>query len=238
MAAVGRVALGLGAAGLGAISLVHADFAITWQPVPEWVPARGILAYLSGALLLGAGAALILNVFTRTAAAVLAAFIASWALVLHPFKYAEGAQVLWLATAEALAVAAGALLLTGAAWAERVGRYLFGVCTPIFGIAHFLYIDFTASMVPAWIPVAVFWAWATGAGHVAGGASILTGILARAGSTALALMMTSFVLLVHVPRVAADPSLRVEWHLLSTATLLTGAAWVVASFFARPKQAN
>lgn len=236
MAAVGRVALGLGAAGLGAISLVYADFAITWQPVPEWVPARGILAYLSGALLLGAGAALILNIFARIGALVVAAFIAFWALVLHPMRYVDGGGLSWLAIAEALAVSGGALVIAGGVWARRIGRYLFGVCAPIFGLAHFLYIDFTASMVPAWIPGAVFWAWATGAGHVAGGVSILTGVLARAGSTALALMMTSFVLLVHLPRVAADPSLRIEWHLLSTATLLAGAGWMIASYFARPKQ--
>ena len=37
--------MGLGAAGLGVITLLHGDFAITWQPVPAWVPARTALAY-------------------------------------------------------------------------------------------------------------------------------------------------------------------------------------------------
>ncbi len=34
--AAGRFALGAGALGLGVISLLYADFAITWQPVPDW----------------------------------------------------------------------------------------------------------------------------------------------------------------------------------------------------------
>jgi uncharacterized membrane protein YphA (DoxX/SURF4 family) len=237
----GRTLLGLGALGLGLISILYGDFAITWQPVPDWVSPRLPLAYASGALLMAAGATLVINRGARMGAAIIAVFLTLWALALHPQRLIDGVEAAWLAPAEVLAVAAGAWILfwNGAApsalrsEAIRVGAICFGLMPPIFGVAHFLYIDITAGMIPAWIPWRVFWAWFTGFGHIAAGLSIVTGVIPRIGATLLALMFSGFVLFVHIPRVIADVSARFEWHLLSTATLLAGAAWIVASVFWR-----
>ncbi|MEQ1818194.1 MAG: hypothetical protein ABL871_06240 [Terricaulis sp.] len=237
----GRTLLGLGALGLGFISLLYADFAITWQPVPDWVPARSVLAYASGAALAAAGVALIVNRGARVAAAFIAAFLAFWGIVLQAPKLLAGEEAAWLAPAEILAVAAGAWILFWVGSAEtplqtravQLGTTFFGLMLPIFGVAHFLYIAFTALMIPEWIPYRVFWAWFTGAGHVAAGLSIALGVIPRIGATLLATMFSGFVLLVHVPRVIADTDNRLEWHLLSTALLLTGAAWIVASALSR-----
>jgi uncharacterized membrane protein YphA (DoxX/SURF4 family) len=223
--------------GLGAISLLYADFAITWQPVPEWAPARTALAYASGASLALAGAALILNRFTRIAAAFVAATMLFWGLVLQAPRVIAGEEAAWLGPAEILAVAAASWTLCwlgaeDSAFRTRaieLGISFFGLMLPIFGVAHFLYIAFTASMIPEWIPYRVFWAWFTGFGHVLAGVAILLGVVPRIASTLLATMFSGFVLLVHIPRVVSDLSNRVEWHLLSTALLLTGAAWLTAS---------
>ena len=50
----------------------------------------------------------------------------------------------------------------------------------VFGFAHFNYIDFTAS-VGAGVDSAdqMFWAWATGAGHLAAGLALVSGFQAR-----------------------------------------------------------
>jgi uncharacterized membrane protein YphA (DoxX/SURF4 family) len=240
----GRAMLGLGALGLGVISLIYADFAITWQPVPEWVPARTALAYASGALLTAAGAALIVNRFTAIAAAFISAFMCLWALVLQPPRMLAGEEAAWLAPAEILAVGAAAwtlFWLNGAesAWRERaikLGCTFFGLTLFVFGVAHFLYIPFTASMIPEWIPARTFWAWFTGAGHIAAGLSITLGVIPRIGSLLQGVMMTGFVLLVHVPRIVGDVDSRLEWHLLSTAMWLAGAAWITASAITRERE--
>jgi hypothetical protein len=44
-------------------------------------------------------------------------------------------------------------------------------------------------------------------------------------------MFTGFVLLLHIPRVIADPGNQIEWTMLVHATALTGAALLVASSF-------
>jgi uncharacterized membrane protein len=103
----------------------------------------------------------------------------------------------------------------------------------VFGLSHFLYIDFTAGMIPSWIPWRVSWAWFTGGAHIAAGLSILTAVQARLGSKMLAVMMSSFVVLVHIPRIMAAPGTIAEWRLGSCAILLAGAAWIVAAALAR-----
>lgn len=233
----GRTALALGLLGLGVISLLYADFAITWQPVPHWVPARTALAYTSGASLVLAGAALILNRFTRIAAAFVTVTMLFWGLVLQAPRVLAGEEAGWLGPAEILAVAAASWTLywlgtEDSAFRTRaiqLGVGFFSLMLPIFGVAHFLYIAFTASMIPEWIPHRVFWAWFTGFGHVLAGVAILLGVIPRIASMLLATMFSGFVLLVHIPRVISDLDNRTEWHLLSTALLLTGAAWLTAS---------
>ncbi len=90
------------------------------------------------------------------------------------------------------------------------------------------YIDFTATMVPAWIPPSqVFWAWATGAGHLAADIALVTGLHSRLAATCLAAMMGSSVLLLHLPRVIGAPETHVEWIMLGVSSMLAGAAWLV-----------
>lgn len=233
----GRSILGLGALELGLISLLYADFAITWQPVPDWAPGRTMLAYASGAVMTAAGLALIVNRGARIAAAFLAAFLSFWGIVLQAPGLLAGQEAIWLAPAEILAVAAAAWTLFWLGAREsafrdraiRLGVTFFGLMTPIFGVTHFLYIGFTASMIPEWIPYRVFWAWFTGFGHIAAGLAIVLGVIARIGATLLAAMFSSFVLLVHLPRVIADLGNRTEWHLFSTSLLLCGAAWITTA---------
>jgi len=146
---------------------------------------------------------------------------------------APGSTVAWLGPAEILSLAAGAATLALLLDAEprehgvRVARYVYGVCPLVFGLSHFVYADFTAEMVPGWIPAPLVWAWATGIGHFAAGLAILSGVLARSAATMLAGMMGCFVPLLHLPRVVAAPSSQIEWTMLGIATMLTGAAWAV-----------
>jgi hypothetical protein len=42
-------------------------------------------------------------------------------------------------------------------------------------------------------------------------------------------MYATFVLILHIPRVMADPASRLEWTMMFVALSLTGAAWIVRS---------
>jgi uncharacterized membrane protein len=227
-----RAAYGLGAVGLGVLGLVVGDFALQWQPVPKGIAFRTELAWLSAALLIVGGLATIWRRTSVLGSLGLGAMYGVWVVVLHlPVALADASQVgSWNAVAEALALSLGGLV----GWAATarpdlapIGRRLFGLCPVIFGLAHFGYAKFTASMVPAWLPAPLFWAYFTGAAHMAGGLALIAGVQTRLAATLLAAMYGSFALLLHLPRVIAAPDSRIEWTMLLIAVSLAGAAWMV-----------
>lgn len=241
--------LGIAALALAALGLAVGDFALQWQPVPEALPGRAWLAYIVAHLTGVLGVGVFIPRLRAASIAALSAFCFAWAFILHgpriaadPLSIVTGGPP-WLGFCEVLSIASGALMLVAAQspniqfrrWAGLVGRILFGASLPVFGISHFAYIDFTAGMIPAFIPAPVFWAWFTGICHVAAGAAILTGILSRLASLLFALMVSGFVLLLHVPRVIADPASRLEWTMLAMAFAIAAGAWCAAEALRRTR---
>ena len=229
----------VGAILLGAVGIYFHDFAMQWQPVPAGVGMRTQLAYLAGALLAVGGALLLVPRLERAGALLLTVFIGLWMLVLNlPAAIASASHIgAWNSPAEITFMATGALALFVSGVTSharpmllRVARILAGISAMVFGFAHFNYIDFTASIVPGWIPWKTFWAWATGAGHLAAGVALVSGISARLAAGCEAAMMGSFVVLLHLPRVIAAPDSHVEWIMLGVSSMLTGAALLVRKY--------
>ena len=240
---VGRISLAVSMLGLGMLGFVTGDFALNWQPVAEWVPGRTVLAYITAALFWALGAGLLFDRYKHSFAIASAAAFFVWAVLLHgPGVVMDPLSILpWLGFTERLEVAAGALMLAatqvpGTLFARRamlIGRISFGACLPIFGISHWAYAQFTADMIPAFIPAHLFWAYFTGAGHFLAGVAILTNLFARLAAILFAAMVSGFVLLLHVPRVIANPDNRAEWTMLVIALTISAAAWCAAGSFPR-----
>ena len=226
MALGGRFALAAGMMGMGVLCFLYAGLDPHWQRgLDPWTTAP--LAYANGGILIAASAALLVPRTAKYGGYALAAFLALWAILNAP-RVIAGEEAAWLAPAEILAVAFGAWIAAGETRGLRAVQALFGLCAVAFGVAHFLYLEFTASMIPAFIPFHLFFAAFTGAGHIAAGLSLISGILAQLGSSLLALMFSLFVLLLHIPRVLANPGNQIEWTMLCHATALTGAALMIA----------
>jgi uncharacterized membrane protein YphA (DoxX/SURF4 family) len=113
--------------------------------------------------------------------------------------------------------------------AVTLGRICFALCLPPLGLSHFIYAEPAASLLPTWMPAALFLTYLTGAGHISAGVSLVTGVLARFAAPLLCAMFGSFVLLLHLPRVLASPNSRYEWTMLLVSLALNGAAWVIAA---------
>lgn len=229
---------GLGTLLLGAVGICFHDFALQWQAVPAGIGARTQLAYLSGALLMIGGSAVLIRKTERIGALLLTVFYGFWVLAFHlpnAFK-SFGSIGAWNAPAEITFLTMGGLALFAAGAGHLrgplnlVARMLAGASAIVFGFAHFNYAEFTATMVPAWIPYKLFWAYATGAGHLAAGLAFVSGIQARLAAACLAGMMGSFVVLLHIPRVIAAPDQHAEWIMLAVSSALTGSAWLLRKY--------
>jgi uncharacterized membrane protein YphA (DoxX/SURF4 family) len=113
---------------------------------------------------------------------------------------------------------------------------VFGLALIPVGLSHLVYPD-AVSLVPAWLPFRMVWLDATGIGHFAAGVALVVSVLPRLAAVMEAAMMTSFVLLVHAPRVFATPHSRMEWTMLFIATAFSGAAWATArSYRSEPRR--
>ena len=219
---------------LGILNLVYRDSLLTWQPTPDGASWKLPFAILSGILLISGGIGLFLPRWRTRAAMLASGWIALWAVLLHLPHVAMAPNVgSLLGVAESSECALGLATLTGSF--DRGRRPLLlrlgvGLCLVIFGVSHFVYADFTAQMVPAWLPNRLGIAYLTGAIHALTGACLLAGLRVRVAATIEAMMMSSFVLLLHIPGVAQAPHDRMQLTMLGMAALLTLGAWLVASW--------
>ncbi|HMD72779.1 MAG TPA: DoxX family membrane protein [Steroidobacteraceae bacterium] len=239
--------------GTGVLSLIYGDFALQWQPFPASVPAKHIFAYGSGVLVVVSAFGVLFNRAALPSALVLCVYQLVWAVLraaqIPPEWFDIGR---WLGFCEALALLVGTGFLlrslpAGAriqsarptrdiAW-TGIARISFGVCCIGFGLSHFAYAQFTADMIPGWLPQRVWLAYFTGAAHIAAGLGIALAIVPRAAATLEAMMMSSFVILVHVPSLLAAPppawapTSRMQWTALCMAACLAGSAWLMAGSF-------
>jgi len=230
----------LGAILLGAVGIWFHDFAMQWEPVPAGLPMRTAFAIVTGLLLILGGGETLSGKFARAGAILLATIYGLWLLFLHlPIVVSKATDLgAWNGFAEIVLMTAGAIALYAGSRGQR-GRLAdaaclaTGLCALVFGATHFKYAQFTATMVPEWIPGGkLFWAYATGVVHIAAGLALVSGIRAQLGAAVLAAMMAAFVLLVHVPRVFASPGEQLEWIMLGVALSLSGAAWLVRKYAA------
>lgn len=113
----------------------------------------------------------------------------------------------------------------------RTGLYLFAISSVIFGIDHFLILRFIASLVPVWIPGAMFWAIFTGAGFIVAGVCMFTDRFGKLATFWLGTMFLLWFLLLHSPRVVIRPHNPNEWSSAFIALGMCGGSWICAGHF-------
>ena len=247
---VGKAALGIGCVGLGGLTLAYGDFALQWQPIPKSLPGFAFAVYLSAAALILGGIGIQIPRFAKTCAFMLCAYVALFWVLPHLVRLAPrwDSLIEWLGACEVLGALSGLVALRGLLANSTSGRApawliiaqrLFGACCIVYGLSHVVYAAFTAQMIPTWIPGRLPLAYVTGAAHLLAGIALLTGVYAWLAAKLEALMMSLFVLLLHLPSLWASPPplWATTWRSVITpffwATCLAGCAWLVAASLRR-----
>lgn len=234
----------IGMIGLGILALVYGDFALVWQPVALWFPARTFLAYGSGILMLLAGAGLLFRTTAAWSARMLFPYLIVWLLLKVPaLVVAPQREAVWLGFGEIAVLLTGGWILfarladlpAGSRFAfltgegsVRIAGIVFGTSLIPIGLSHIVYVSETAKLVPAWLPYRNGWAYLTGAGQIASGFGVLFSILPRIAAFAEAIMISLFTLLVWGPAVIAEPKARLPWTAFFISWAIGSAAWVMA----------
>jgi uncharacterized membrane protein len=234
-----QILFALSLAVLGGLVVGAHDFADVWPTIPKTFVWHDSTVMLTGIVLLTGGAALVVPRTARIGAAILAGFFVFELAVLklphavaHPMLmavYEDGG--------ETVACLGGALtilaMLRAGTWV-RVGQLLFGLALIPFGLAHFIYLDQTAPLIPAWLPFHVALAYLTGAAYIAAGLGILSGVSAPLAATLTAVMVSLFTLLIWVPAIVTGPGVLGNWSEFCVSAAITGAAWSVAASVTTP----
>ncbi|MFC5436344.1 DoxX family membrane protein [Rhodanobacter umsongensis] len=249
---LGSSLFGIGMLAFGVLNFVFAIPVLGLESLPDWLPAQTLWTYITALLLVAGGGCVLSNRWRAHESAIALGMLLSLWLVLLQVPALlthlhNGGR--WTSASECLALCSAAWVLVHALsegatgrtpWNGRFrrladsGRYGFGISLPVFGALHFIYWQYVASVIPGWIPGSpVFWAYFTGCAHIAAGLAILSGVQARLAATMLGIMFGSWVLIVHIPRVLADPRSQAEWTSLCVAIALCGGAWLMAGYFAR-----
>ena len=233
--------------GWGILGLIEGDFAPGWQPVPESMPARQALAYLTAVICIAVGVGLFSRRMAAWAARVFFVWLLIWFVSLRlPWMVVSfGVDHWWSASSTAIISAAALALYISLAneWDKQnlgfiasgkgltIARILFGLGLIPIGLAHFLYLEATAPLVPAWMQWPVFWAYFTGAAFIAAGVAIIAGILPRLAATLVTVQILLLTLLVWIPIVLMGRPSAFQWGEVVVSIVLTACSWVVADSY-------
>jgi uncharacterized membrane protein YphA (DoxX/SURF4 family) len=244
----GRVLFGMGMLGFGALNLAYALPVPGIEPIPERFAASAFLTYATACVLIVGGIATWFDALRpRLAAITLGVMLFLWLTLLNlpmMVTHIHNGSI-WTSAFECLVLCCSAWILAyrlsdsshpishdRLRSIAALARYGFGISLPVFGALHFIYWEYVASVIPTWIPGSpVFWTYFTGCAHVAAGLAILSGVKARLASICLGTMFTSWVLIVHIPRVFARPHDHAEWTSLLVAIGMSGGGWLMAGYF-------
>ena len=247
IASVGHALFAVTMIALGILGLLKANFTVIWQPVPAGLPARGALIYLCAIISLACGIAVLFQRAAAPVARLLTAYLLLWLLVFRvPAIFLASNVETWWAAGQTAVMLAGAWVLyvtfasdwdkarLGFATGDRglrIARVLYALAMIPFGIAHFMYLQHTAELVPAYVPWHVTVAYFTGGAFIVAGVAMLIGVFARLAATLSAFQMGMFLLLVWVPIVAAGSKDAFQWSETVCSAALTAAAWAVAESY-------
>jgi uncharacterized membrane protein len=250
---LGRLFYAIGIIGIGGQHFYNAEFVPVILPsLPASLQGQYFWTSLAGTGLIITGGAIAIGKGARAAAillgAVLLALVIFWDI---PHQVATNLRSLgaWTNSFKALTLAGGALVAAAslpdagsARWDRRFvsfGCYAIAITAAVFGVDHFLYVAFVASLVPAWIPGHVFWTYFCGAALIAAGLGMILRIKARLAAGLLGGMIFVWLLVLHIPLAIAEPRSGKgnEWTSVFEALAFSGIAFILSRVLPRTSAA-
>jgi uncharacterized membrane protein len=240
----GRLFYALGIVGLGGQHFYNGDFVPVIVPTfPSSIPGHYFWVCVAGIGLIITGGAMVIGKGARAAAILLGAVLLALVVLCDipwQVKTNPGSLGAWTNCFKALTLSGGACVVAaslprqGSARWDRIfvafGCFAIALTVATFGVDHFLYAAFVASLVPAWIPGPMFWTYFCGAALIAAGAGMILRIKARLAAGLLGAMIFAWLLVLHIPLAIADPHSGNgnQWTSVFEALSFSGIAFILS----------
>ncbi len=242
---MGRFLFAIAMAFFGVQYFIYASSMKGPIPGPPWIPGAHWLAWLTCIAFVAIAASIATGMRSRLAAMLLGAVLFLNILFLHLASLLNQIHNPgpWTSTFELLALCGASFVLANVLPPDEsttsrfnvgsslatAGRFAFAISMIVFAIQHFIYARFIATLIPAWIPGHLFWAYFVGVSFVGAALAIAAKVQAKLAAVLLGTMFLLWVLVLHLPRVAASPRNGNEVTSLFIALAMSGASFILAS---------
>lgn len=241
---------GLASVAAGVLDLIWGEFEPAHQPIQAWgdhIPGYTILAYITAVWLITGGLAILWRKTEKAGALALGVlytfFTIFWLprFVTAPTILGYYPHVYWGVLAgfgtQLILVAAAAIVYAPTARTVAITRWMFGLSSVAFGMAHLTNAQDNAGLVPTWMPLGgIFWTDLTGICFVLAGVAILTGVRDVLAGRLLALMLFVFSVIALAPLPIASPHDHTAWGGNAYNLTAVGAVWIFVTEIAERRR--
>jgi uncharacterized membrane protein YphA (DoxX/SURF4 family) len=112
-----------------------------------------------------------------------------------------------------------------------IGRILFALPFAIFGINHFLMLDYYLGMLTSFIPLGAYTIILTGIMLIGASISIITKKLVKLSTFMLAFLLFIFIITIHIPHLLAGPDKTATLIALLKDVSLMGGSLMIAGIY-------
>jgi uncharacterized membrane protein YphA (DoxX/SURF4 family) len=113
-----------------------------------------------------------------------------------------------------------------------IGRILFAIPFALFGINHFLMLDYYLGMLTSFVPLGAYTIILTGIMLIAASVSIITKILVKFSTLLLAVLLFIFIITIHIPHLFTDADKTISIiELLKDISLMGGSLMIAGMYY-------
>lgn len=247
----GRIIFATGIIALGILCIISKDFIVGRPPAwPAGFEVNPVLAYVSGAVLIIAGIAVIIKKKAGLAALLIAVLIFLLSVLRHLPHFMND----WLNAYKSMALFGGAIITASSFFKEDghitpgfmikeslrkslvvTGCILLAVFFIASGYAHFKFDEFVKVFIPSYIPFHAFWTYFCGICLFTGGAGLLIPQTRRWAALFSGIMITGWFILLHIPRFIANTNDASDRMGLCESFTFSGIFFVLAGVLSEKK---
>jgi putative oxidoreductase len=117
-----------------------------------------------------------------------------------------------------------------------IGRILFAIPFGLFGINHFLMLDYYLGMLTSFVPLGAYTIILTGIMLIAASISIITKILVKFSTLMLAVLLFTFIVTIHIPHLFTEADKTVSIIALLKDISLLGGSLMISGMYAEEEK--